>query len=182
MSGSVVDPAPGAAPDPATAPTPARPVEYLVVVLLAVVGIVVLVDASRLGAGTTAVDPLGPRFVPLVVGIALLVVAVAIAVLLFRGRLTPDEEGGEDVDLSIPVDWRRVLVLLGLLVATVAVVDLLGWPITGALLFYLSALVLGSHHYLRALLVSVVLGVVSFYGFAVGLGVTLPAGLLQGIL
>ena len=54
--------------------------------------------------------------------------------------------------------------------------------ISGALLFYGAAIALGSRHFVRDLAISVVLALATFYGFAIGLGVGLPAGILQGIL
>ena len=45
-----------------------------------------------------------------------------------------------------------------------------------------SVIALGSRHFVRDLAVSIVMALVTFYGFAIGLGVGLPAGILQGIL
>jgi putative tricarboxylic transport membrane protein len=42
--------------------------------------------------------------------------------------------------------------------------------------------VLGSRHFIRDLVIAAALGLGTFYGFAIGLGVGLPAGILQGIL
>ena len=50
---------------------PARDLAQLgVCVFLALLGVVVLVDAATLGNNRTGVDPLGPRAVPLVLGSA----------------------------------------------------------------------------------------------------------------
>ena len=75
-----------------------------------------------------------------------------------------------------------VLMLVGVFVANIVLIDVLGWVISGAILFYGSALALGSRHYIRALVIAVALSLITFYGFAIGLGVGLPAGILQGIL
>ncbi len=152
-----------------------------VCVFLAVLGVVVLADASSLGTMSTGTDPLGPRAVPLVLGTALIVLATGLLVLVLRGS-RPDLEGGEDVDLAQRVDIKTVLMLVGVFVANIVSIDLLGWVISGALLFYGSALALGSRHYLRALVIAVALSLATFYGFAIGLGIGLPAGILQGIL
>jgi putative tricarboxylic transport membrane protein len=72
--------------------------------------------------------------------------------------------------------------LLGVFVANIVLIDFLGWVISGGLLFYGSAIVLGSRHFIRDLAISAALSVGTFYGFAIGLGVGLPAGILQGIL
>jgi len=42
--------------------------------------------------------------------------------------------------------------------------------------------VLGSRHWVRNLLIGTVMSVASWYGFYVGLGIPIPAGVLDGIL
>ena len=149
--------------------------------LLGVVGVVVLVDALSLQATYSQADPVGPKTLPLIVAGLLLVCGVALAVNVLRGGRGEAEEG-EDVDLSAPTEWRVVVPLVGAFLANVLLIDLLGWVISGALLFWGSAWALGSRHLVRDLVISVVLSLVTFYGFYVGLGVLLPAGLLDGIL
>jgi putative tricarboxylic transport membrane protein len=80
------------------------------------------------------------------------------------------------------VDVKTGLLLLGVFVANIVLIDLLGWVISGGLLFYGSAIALGSRHFIRDLAISAALSLGTFYGFAIGLGVGLPAGILQGIL
>jgi putative tricarboxylic transport membrane protein len=155
--------------------------EYGVCVFLALVGVVVLVDALQLSNNRTGVDPLGPKPVPVFVGSLLIVLAIALAVAVLRGS-QGEAEAGEDIDLSQPVDVKTVLLLLGVFVANIVLIDFLGWVISGGLLFYGSAIVLGSRHFIRDLVISAVLSLGTFYGFAIALGVTLPAGILQGIL
>ncbi|MFD0758928.1 hypothetical protein [Arthrobacter ulcerisalmonis] len=41
---------------------------------------------------------------------------------------------------------------------------------------------MGSRHYLRDGLIALALSVLTFYGFYLGLGILLPAGLLEGVL
>ena len=67
-------------------------------------------------------------------------------------------------------------------VAMIVLVVPLGWAITGALLFAGCATVLGSKHYVRNIVIGAVLSVGSFYAFYSGLGIPLPAGILDGIL
>ena len=59
---------------------------------------------------------------------------------------------------------------------------MLGWVISGAMLFWGCAWALGSRHLVRDALISVALSLVTFYGFYLGLGIALPAGLLEGVL
>lgn len=148
---------------------------------LALLGVLVLIDAAGLGDNTTGTDPLGPRAVPLLVGGGLLVLAVWLAIAVLRGS-RGEAESGEDVDLHSKVDVKTVLLLIGVFVANIVLIDLLGWVISGALLFYGSAIALGSRHFIRDLVIAVALSLGTFYGFAIGLGVGLPAGILNGIL
>ena len=90
--------------------------------------------------------------------------------------------GGEDIDLDHGADVKTVLLLIGVFVANILLIDTLGWVISGGLLFYGSAIALGSRHFIRDLVIAAGLSLGTFYGFAIGLGVDLPAGILQGIL
>lgn len=72
--------------------------------------------------------------------------------------------------------------LVAIFVVMILVVNPLGWAITGALMFAGCATVLGSKHYVRNILIGAVLSVSSFYAFYSGLGIPLPAGILDGIL
>ena len=64
-----------------------------------------------------------------------------------------------------------MLPLLGVFVANVLLIDVLGWVISGALLFFGCAWALGSRHHVRDALISVALSLVTFYGFYLGLGI-----------
>ncbi|GAA2446409.1 tripartite tricarboxylate transporter TctB family protein [Streptomyces macrosporus] len=156
--------------------------ELLVCALLALLGAVVLCDALTMtdlpGAET---DPIGPKAVPIGVGAALLVLAVALAVDVLRGG-RGEAEGGEDVDLDAAMDWRAVLLVIAFFLANAALIEPLGWAISGAVLFWGTAWALGSRRWVRDAAVSAVLSVGSFYAFAYGLGIILPPGVLKGIL
>jgi putative tricarboxylic transport membrane protein len=148
---------------------------------LAVVGVLVIVDAARIRHIANSNDPIGPKPVPIVLGVLLLVVAVLYAVDVARGGTGAAEEG-EDVDVTSAIDWRTVLLLIGAFVVNLALIEPLGWVISGTLLFWGSAFALGSRHHIRNVVIAVALSLTTFYAFAIGLGVNLPAGVLQGIL
>ncbi|MBO4206820.1 tripartite tricarboxylate transporter TctB family protein [Micromonospora echinofusca] len=155
--------------------------QYGVCAFLALVGGLVIVDAARTGHAISAADPIGPKPVPILLGVLLLVVAAIYAVDVARGG-AGEPEAGEDVDLSSPIDWRTVLLLIGAFLVNAVLIDRLGWVISGTLLFWGSAFALGNRHHVRNLLIAVALSLITFYTFAIGLGVNLPAGVLQGIL
>lgn len=148
---------------------------------LALVGVVVIVDASRIGHVTSSNDPIGPRVMPFVVGVLLVVVAGLYALDVARGGVG-EAEAGEDVELGQPSDWRTVGLLAGAFALNAVLIEPLGWVISGALLFFLSAYALGNRHHVRGLAIGVAMSLATFYAFAIGLGVNLPAGILQGIL
>lgn len=155
--------------------------QYGVCALLAAIGVLVLVDAALTGQATSSNDPIGPRPVPIGIGILLLVVAVLYAIDVARGG-TGVEESGEDVDLTSRIDWRTVLLLVAAFGLNAVLIEPLGWVISGSLLFCGCAYALGSRNHLLTPVIAVSLALITFYGFAIGLGVNLPAGVLQGIL
>jgi putative tricarboxylic transport membrane protein len=155
--------------------------QYLICVVMVAVGGFLIVDALRLTAAFAKVDPVGPKFFPIVIGIGLILLAVALGIAIERGSVG-QMEGGEDVDPDSPADWRTVGLLVALFVGVIFAVRPLGWAITGALLFAGAATILGSRHWVRNLVIGTVLSVGSFYAFYSGLGIPLPAGILDGIL
>jgi putative tricarboxylic transport membrane protein len=155
--------------------------QYLICVVLVAVGAFLIYDAVTLEAGFAKVDPVGPRLFPTAIGVILIVLAVILAVAIPRGSVG-EADAGEDVDPDTPSDWRTVGLLVGVFVATILLVKPLGWAITGALLFAGAATILGSRHYVRNIVIGAVLSVGSFYAFYSGLGIPLPAGILDGIL
>lgn len=156
------------------------PAQYVLAAAIVAAGTYIVVDSRGLSdsSGNAAISPAA---VPTVVGIALVVLGAFLAVATARGDL-PHEEEGEDIDLTSGVDWRTMAMLLGVIVANIALIDLLGWAITGAMLFAGCAVALGSRTWIRDIVIGAVLSVGSWYLFTVGLGVPLPAAILEGIL
>jgi putative tricarboxylic transport membrane protein len=155
--------------------------ELVVVAFLAGLGTLVIVDAATMATGFTQRGPVGPQTVPFLVGGLLLVTAAALAVDVLRGG-QGEAEGGEDVDLSTPPEWRTVLLLAAAFIANIALIDYVGFPISGAILFWGSAYALGSRHWVRDPLIAVALSVSTYLLFVHGLGVSLPAGSLAGVI
>lgn len=155
--------------------------ELGVALLLGAAGVVVFLDASRLVVPYSQSDPVGPKTVPFIVAGLLIVCAVLLAINVLRGG-QGEAEGGEDVDLTHPADWKTILPLAGAFILNILLIDWAGWVISGTVLFWGSVLALGSRKYLRDGLISVALALLTFYGFYLGLGIALPAGLLEGIL
>lgn len=155
--------------------------QYVLCAALGLLGVLLLWDAARIGSATSSNDPVGPRAVPIVLGVGLLVVSVLYAVDISRGGRGEAEEG-EDVDLTVRADWRTLGLLAFFFILNALLIEPLGWVISGSILFWGSAFALGNRHHLRGLAVGIALALATFYAFAIGLGVNLPAGVLQGIL
>lgn len=155
--------------------------ELGVCVLLLVLGVLVLADALTMDVDITQRGPVGPRTVPVVVGAGLLVIAALLAVDVLRGG-RGEAEGGEDVDLSEPADWRTVLLLSGIFLGTAALIEPAGFPVAGALLFWGAAFALGSRRVDRDPLIAAVLSLLTYVLFDKLLGVPLPGGPLMGVL
>jgi putative tricarboxylic transport membrane protein len=155
--------------------------EFGVALFLGALGVLVIAQALLLPESRIARGPVGPGAIPIVVGTLLVVVAGFLAVDVWRGG-RGEPEGGEDIDLTGSSDWKTIALLAAAFVSNALLIEPLGWPISGAILFYGSAFALGSRHYVRDAVIAVVLGVGSWYLFVLGLNISLPVGILRGIL
>jgi len=148
--------------------------------LLVVLGVLVLTDALRIPTDFAQRGPVGPKAVPILVGSLLLIVAVLLARDVLRGG-RGEAEGGEDVDLSEPADWRTVLLLCGAFLANAALIGVVGFPISGAILFWGAAYALGSRNLVRDPLIAAGMSILAFVVFNNLLGVPLPGGPLMEV-
>ena len=148
--------------------------------LLAVLGVLVLVDAINIPTDFAQRGPVGPKAVPIVVGVLLLVVAAFLARDVLRGG-RGEAEAGEDVDLSAPSDWRTVLLLSAAFLANAALIGVVGFPISGAILFWGAAYALGSRAFVRDPLIAAAMSILTFVLFDSVLGVPLPGGPLMEV-
>ena len=154
--------------------------ELGVVLLLLLLGGWAIVDALRL-PDLGSRSPIGPKTVPLVVGALLVITAVLLAVDVLRGG-RGEQEAGEDVDLSHGSDWKTVGLLVVVFVANILLIERLGWPISGAVLFFGATYALGGRHLVRNAILSIAMSVGTWYLFNLALGIALPVGILKGIL
>ena len=155
--------------------------QFVVVAVLVAVGAFLVYSAVSLPEGFAKVDPVGPKFFPMVIGVAALLLALILAVAIPRGS-KGEADAGEDIDPEAASDWKTVGLLVGLFVAMILLVNPLGWVIMGTLFFGSAATILGSRHYVRNFVIGLALALASFYAFYSGLGIPLPAGILDGIL
>ena len=153
--------------------------------LLLALGVLALGAFFLLGArgieGAAGCALIGPRVSPQFVGIGLLAVGALLAVDTLRGgRAEPAAE--EDADPDAPINWRSVAwVSLGV-VLDILLLNRLGFILTSAVLFWCVARGFHSRAPLRDLAIAVLLSVIVYLAFTRGLGLTLPPGVLSGLL
>ncbi|MCA2222983.1 tripartite tricarboxylate transporter TctB family protein [Nonomuraea aurantiaca] len=156
-----------------------RPELGLAVIVLAL-GVFVVLGTLDVSAAASQLG-IGPRFFPMLVGCSMIAIGLFYVADVLRGG-SGDPEESEDVDVDAPADWRSVGLVSGIFLAFTAVLNVLGWIIAASLLFFGLSVVLGAEHKLRAAGVGVALGIATYLLFVKGLGVSLPGGLLRGVI
>jgi putative tricarboxylic transport membrane protein len=152
-----------------------RPELGLALVVL-VLGVLVVAGTLDVSAAASQLG-LGPRFFPMLVGGAMVLIgAFYVADVLRGGHADPEES--EDVDAAAPTDWRSLGLVSGIFLAFAALLNTLGWIIGASLLFFGLSVALGAEHKVRAAGIAVAMGLGTYLLFVNGLGVTLPRGLL----
>lgn len=147
---------------------------------VAALGLFALVRAGSINEPISA-GSMGPRVLPYMVGVALVLSGLAVVAAVLRGR-HGEAEQGEDVADDEHADWVTVGMLVALLLVHVFLIVPAGWPVAATLLFAGSAIVLGAKPWWRAVVIGLLLALVLQAAFAGGLGVSLPAGpLFEGV-
>lgn len=149
--------------------------EYVVSLVMTALGVVILIEARGISEAIAGNNPVGPRLVPYVVGVLLIVVAALLAVDIARGG-RGEAESGEDVDLSEGTDWLTLAAAVVLFIAAGQLIPIIGFPASGVLLFFGMVRLLGGRKLWRDALVSVAVPLIAFWLFTEALGVYLPAG------
>lgn len=161
------------APDPETTVW-TGPSAWIVPGLVAALGLVGVWGGLTLETPPNATRP-GPGAFPLAIGVLLLVAAACMAVVNLRNR------GRAGTGLGW-FEARPVLLILAGLVVHTALLEILGWLIAGALLFWIVAYAFGARSYLRDAVVALSMSAAVQVGFSLGLGLVLPGGFLGMVL
>jgi putative tricarboxylic transport membrane protein len=117
----------------------------------------------------------GPRFVPLIVAIGLILLSAAF---LVRTFVRPDTELAErSAAEDAATHWATPALLVVAMVAYALLLEPLGYILATALFFVPVARLLGSRSIVRDVVTGLLLAVGLFTAFTQYLGVSLPAGL-----
>ncbi|GAB6903258.1 tripartite tricarboxylate transporter TctB family protein [Kineosporia succinea] len=154
--------------------------EIVPAALLALTGVYMIVDGHGLRTPPTE-GAIGPRFFPYVVGGALIVVGLWLAVAVWRGDRA-EAEAGEDVDTEARTSWRTLGALAGIMLLYVLILDPVGYLLSTIGLFAGTAYTLGARDPRSLTVVSLLAPFVTFLLFTRVLGVYLPNGILQAVI
>ena len=147
-------------------------VDALVAALLTMVGLVVVVEARRLGAGWTTDGP-GPGYFPFYIGAILAIGGVGI---LYQSLISKSSNGGTFVDSE---QLKRVLSVLGPSVLYVGVIMVLGQYIASAVFIAIFMVWLGKYSWLKSAVVGLAVNALFFAMFEVWFKVPLYKGALD---
>lgn len=164
------------APDPESTPW-TGPSAWVFPGLVAFFGGVAVWGALTIDAPPNS-EPPGPGMVPGVIGTLLLLVAGWMAVVNLRVA-NGLRAGRISVAATPPTDWPPVLIIVGTLAAHIALLEVLGWLLAGALLFWGVSYAFGARAYLRDAVVSLSMSAAVQVGFSFGLGLKLPGGIVE---
>jgi putative tricarboxylic transport membrane protein len=153
----------------------------------------------------------GPQFFPILVVIFLYGVAVALAIDVLRNPrrahvaddpteisnemledfggvdatseirvVSPEDVAGADGPAA-KIDWRTVGIVVAALAGFIVILPIVGWLLSAAALFWVISYAFGSTRPLMDVAISVIVSSVVQLAFGAGLGLSLPAGILEGL-
>jgi putative tricarboxylic transport membrane protein len=155
--------------------------EMLLALAAVLLGILIVWQATLIRL-TPAYSNVGPRVIPYIVGIGLVVAGIWLAYEALTGHASAGTTESEDADPALPTDWRTVGLLALALLAYLLLIERAGFIIASATLFVAAAFAMGSRRLARDLAIGVILATVLYLVFSRGLGLSLPAGILKGII
>jgi putative tricarboxylic transport membrane protein len=120
--------------------------------------------------------------IPYIVGAGLVVVGIWLAYEALTGRASAGTAESEDADPTLPTDWRTVGLLVLALLTYLVLIERAGFIIASATLFVTAAFAMGSRRLARDFAIGIVMAAILYLVFSRGLGLSLPAGVLAGII
>jgi putative tricarboxylic transport membrane protein len=163
--------------------TPSKRVDIgeMLLALVAVVFGILIVWQATLIRLTPAYSKVGPRVIPYVVGVGLVVAGVWLGYEALTGHASAGTAESEDADPTLPTDWRTVGLLALALLAYLVLIERAGFIIASAVLFVMAAFAMGSRRLARDIAIGIVMSTALYLVFSRGLGLSLPPGILMGI-
>lgn len=173
------DPVPHAAAVPSSRPSISIP-DLLVALGVVLLGLLLLIGTNQIAAsGMNTV--VGPKVFPLIVSVGTLGLGVLLTIGVLRGhRAEPATE--EDTDPNAPVNLASPALILGGFLLGTLLLQPLGFVVGTAIMYFTVAFAFGERRYGLIAGVALIVALITYLLFTRGLGLTLPAGILKGIL
>jgi len=153
--------------------------------LMLALGIYLTVGIATMTVPTGAESP-GPTFFPTILAVGCYVLAVLLVVHYLRHPEAPADIGGidplEDSFEGPFTDWRSLGLTMAGFLAFTLLLNPLGWILAAALMFWVIARAMGSTSAVKDVAVALLLSCTVQVAFSAGLGLNLPAGVLEGVL
>lgn len=162
-----------------------------------VVAIVLFALGLFVAIGTVTMEVIGdsepgPQFFPTIIATVLFATAIGVTVRTVRAvraaqteatdGTTAAGESAADASDAVPhTDWRTLGAVVGVFVAFIVLLEPLGWLISAAGLFWAVCCALGAKNPLRVLAVAFIFSALVQIAFSLGLGLTLPSGIIGAI-
>ena len=142
-----------------------------------VLGVLILWGSFYLPTGGGYAQ-VGPGVVPRAVSVVMLVIGA----FLLREAFTGGFRGvDEEAEVHLPMDWIAFAWVSGGIIAYGVLIEYLGFIFSSMILFVMVARGFNSRRWVLNAVTGLVLAVVVFSIFNYGLGLTLPAGILKGL-
>ncbi|MDB5045109.1 MAG: rane protein [Deinococcus sp.] len=174
------DPVPPAVSLPSAARRPISVPDLLVALGVVLLGLLLLIGTNQIAtSGMNTV--VGPRVFPLIVSVGTLLLGILLTIGVLRGhRAEPAME--EDTDPNAPVNLAPPGLILGGFLLGTLLLQPLGFVVGTAVMYFTVAFAFGERRYGLMAGVAVVVALITYLLFTRGLGLTLPAGILKGVL
>lgn len=162
--------------------------ELVLAGLIAGIGVFFTVGIITMEVPPGAQAP-GPQFFPGLIAAASFVLAVLLAVQAFRHPeptpdtipTTPGSKIGQNQPYRAHSDWKSLGIVLAAFLAFCFLLEPVGWILSAALLFWAISFAMGSRKRLFDPALALVFSSFIQVAFSAGLGLGLPAGILEGI-
>lgn len=155
------------------------PADLAVALGITLVGGLLLLGSLNIPFGINAV--VGPRVFPLIVSVGTTLLGAWLTVNALRGdRAEPGLE--EDTDPDAPINHLNPAIIMGGFLLGAAVLPSLGFVIGTAIMYFSVAFAFGERRYGLLVGVALVVALLTYVLFTRGLGLTLPPGILKGII
>ncbi|MFB9993945.1 tripartite tricarboxylate transporter TctB family protein [Deinococcus oregonensis] len=164
-------------------PPARRPIsvpDLLVALGVVLLGLLLLIGTNQIAtSGMNTV--VGPKVFPLIVSVGTLGLGVLLTIGALRGhRAEPTTE--EDTDPDAPVNLASPGLILGGFLLGTLLLQPLGFVVGTAIMYFTVAFAFGERRYGLMAGVAVIVALITYVLFTRGLGLTLPAGILKGVL